>query len=76
MTTDHELTLRYDRKLVRMVRLKSSSMGMESLLTDTHFAANILRNSHHAPAPCFSITHVSSVYTCQVEANHHPPRNP
>ena len=53
MTTDHELTLRYDRKLVRMVRLKSSSMGMESLLTDTHFCCKHFEEQSSRPCVLF-----------------------
>ena len=76
MTADHEVTLRHARKRVRMLRLKLSSMGMESLLTDTHFSCKHFEGQPSRACALSSITHVSSLYTCQVEANRHPPSNP
>ena len=69
MIADHEVALRHDRKRVRMLRLKLSSMGMESLLTDTHFSCKDFEGQSSRPCALSSITHVSSLYTCQIEAN-------
>lgn len=42
MIVDQEVMLPYVRKWVRMLCAKLSSMGMESLLTDTHFCCKHL----------------------------------
>lgn len=43
MTNNHEITLRYDRKLVGMLRSKLTRMRMESLLTESPFGYESFR---------------------------------
>ena len=76
MTADQEVTLLYDRKRIRMLRLKSSSMRMESLLIDTRFCCKDLEEQPSRSCALSSITHMSTSYNCQIEASHHPPSNP